>query len=211
MKINIRFSILLLTILVVSAGISMAQTMVTLDIGSYYGFGTVKLNSGEVINDTLSFSFAGKGKVYLGSKYEDNPLELPKKYLPTDVEYFTIEDTTFVPVKTPQSLTGEFMIRMTPEDYKIQLYKKYEQDPQTYKILFKYFAMFPGQTKAKDIMSDLTLMPFAKKVPKNIADCPDLAGKIEKKEDPYKMPLLSNEKTFFTMYLKIAEAYQDCK
>ena len=210
MKTNIRYFVLCMAALAFTAGYLSAQKMVALDIGSYEGYGTLKLNSGEEINDTLFFGFAGKGKVGVVKNDLDNPLHKSDKYSPNEVAYFTIGDTTFAPVKTGQALTGEFMIRLTPQDYKIQLYKKYEQNEQK-KVVAKYFVLFPEAKKAKDIVNDITLMPFAKKVSKQVQDCPDLAGKIGNKEEPYKMPMLSNEKTFIAMYMKIADAYQECK
>ncbi len=208
MKHNTQFFVLFVAILILISGNSLAQKTIALDIGTYDGYGMIQLKEGEVIKDTLYFSFAGKGLVKIAQKREH---EIPKKYSPREVEYFTIGDTTFVPVKTAQAITGEFMIRLTPENYKIQLYKKYEQDEATSKILYKYFALFPDQKNAKDIVGDITLMPFAKKVPKYIADCSDLAEKISKKEEPYKIPFVSNEQTCITVYMKVAEAYQECK
>jgi len=186
------------------------QKMVALKIGSYKGYGTLKLKSGELINDTLHYGFADPYRVFLSKKKANDPLELPKKFSPGDVEYFTIGDTTFVSVKTGQAITGTFMIRITPADYKIQVLKTYEQSEDKTRIITKYYALFPGQKNAKDIMNDLSLMPFAGKVSKLIADCPDLSAKVKNKEAPYKIPTLSNEKNFFEVIMKVADAYQTC-
>ena len=196
----------------ISTGLASAQKMVALDIGSYDGYGTVKQKSGEILNDTLYFSFAADGKLRLAKKNPNDPLEMPRKYTPSDVEYFTIADTTFVPVKTPSTLAGagEFMIQLTPEGYKIQLFKKYEQSEDKTRILHKFYAMFPNQKNARDIVNDLSLIPFSKKVPKLITDCPDLTEKIGKKEDLYKIPMISNEKTCYSVYRQVADNYQTC-
>ena len=68
---------------------------------------------------------------------------------------------------------------------------------------------FPNENYAEP----LTGMHFSpsKKLAKLVADCPDLAAKIENKEEGYTYPTISADDARLDIFMRIAEEYHKCK
>jgi hypothetical protein len=174
--------------------------------GEYKGKGKVVPNTGDVIEGTVEYYYQGyKLNVWVGDKI------WAKRLGPNDIKYFTIETDTFVPVKTPDSPTKEFMLKLTPEWYKIQLFQSYEYNDETKKLEETWYVLLPGEKNSHNVMTDMALKPLNKKVAEHIKDCTSLSDSVLNKIDPYKVSMISNAKTYADIYLKIANAYQQCK
>ena len=182
---------------------------------SYSGTGRIITNDGKELLGNLRFSFVSSRKVFY--KLSDGE---EQKILVNDLKEFFIDDLHFVKLpSTSLTLVGsdeDIAIVKIPETFKIKIYKTISQgtvgsgNPATYETIREIVVLFPNALKPKSI-TDLSFMPFNKKVSKIIADCPALSEKIMNKTEGYKLGMISSDQQRLEMFLKVALEYQDCK
>lgn len=177
----------------------------------YSGEGKIIMIDGKELSGEISYSFVTSRKILYTAPGAER-----EKISANDVKEFTISGTRFVRVVVPALSIGkdwEFAICLTPENYKISVFETINQgivgNGNGYNTERDYCIKFPGDEKAKSL-SDLSFMPFNKKVSKLVSDCPALAEKITNKVDGYKIGMITTPEQRFDVFMKVASEYQEC-
>lgn len=177
----------------------------------YKGDGDVLLKDGTTLNGVVLFAPQFPGRIKIQVTGEDKE----RKINYNEMTRFTIGDKIFHIIQTSGLGNPNTIAQLlTPEEYEIKVYK-YEQQSllgtnYLYNTTTDYYVSVPGEEKAYSL-TDMKLMPFNKKMAKYTASCKELSTKILKKNDGYKIPLISTMDQKIEIIKKIAKEYEECK
>lgn len=146
----------------------------------------------------------------------------PKKIRSGDVVSFTVNGSTFYPIRIKKDdlnignsrIFVEMLHDAEADKFKMYRYRQVAVKPKEfsqttpYELKTGYFVMLSDFKNAHEI-TDITFTPFAKKMSGYLKDCPTLADKIKSKEEGYKynaFDLLGNDEVF----LRIMKEYNEC-
>lgn len=183
------------------------------------GMGTIKLKDGTLIDGRIVFNITpSMGSQGVVQYFPENRMS-PDNYYPSKVEYFQIGEAVFYPLDVKfegNSYVIFAQMLNNSRDDKMVYYRLMIADvssqgnPSPYILKKGYFVKMKGDDRATQI-GGVTLVPFAKSMSKNVADCPDLAKKIKEKEDGYKVSFLDLDSKNDDVYFRILEEYLACK
>lgn len=183
------------------------------------GMGTIKLKDGTLIDGRLVFNITpSMGSQGVVQHFPENRMS-PDNYYPSKVEYFQIGEAVFYPLEVKfegnSYVIFAQMLNNNRDDkmvyYRLMIADASSQgNPSPYILKKGYFVKMKSDDRATQI-GGVTLVPFAKSMSKNVADCPDLAKKIKEKEDGYKVSFLDLDSKNDDVYFRILEEYLACK
>lgn len=176
----------------------------------YKDHGQVNLLDGKELKGIVRYSPMWPS--YLEIQEVDSPDFRKVKF--KEIKTFIIGDQKWLK-KDVKGVVGfnddYFLQQLSPDTQKIKLFKYEQQNPNTYEMEEEtYYVLLPNQENVISI-GDMKLLPFNKKFPKYIEDCPTLAKKIEKKENGYAIKMISSDISKLKVYMKVSEEYQNCK
>ncbi len=207
LKKNLSFYFAFLVMLTTYAQESMEPTI------SYVGQGKIILESGETKTGKVFFYPNSPTKVRIVEEgMEDND-----KLKVQDVVSFSIEDKQWAKVVNKGAVGASplyFMEKLTPSDRFLQVYKYEQQNSfgtdQGFLVVRQYYAGIESWEEVFSVGS-LKFNPFHKKGSRIFEGCPELANKIAKKEDNYKLPLVSTDIMKANVFMAISEEYHNCQ
>jgi hypothetical protein len=181
----------------------------------YSGQGKITLENGLELEGKLTHSRVTQRRVYI--KKSDNTSET---YKTKEVKSFSIGDIFFEKMITPGLgfKDPDFAIVLSNPASKIRVYEVCRQEDIgmgtegeiKWPTHWEYYVLFPVDQKLKGL-SDVSFMPFAKKVSKLVEDCPQVSSKIRAKEKGYAITLISTDDDKLNVFKNIANEYAMCK
>lgn len=179
------------------------------------GPGKIALETGEEVSGMVTHSKLQARRVSL--KKEDGSSET---YKITEVKWFMIDAAFFEKTLYPGPIKDQlFAGLLSNPTSPIKVYDISWQEPIAFgpdvdagvwPTLREKYVYFPVVDKLKPF-SDVTFIPFVKKVSKLVEDCPDVVSKINQKEKGYVITLLSTEEDKMNVFINIANLYGLCK
>lgn len=176
---------------------SYEQIISEFDKYDYEAKGTLFPYEGEPITGVLEYSFLGGDKVYLQVINEKGKLK-KEKFDSRDIKGFHLDTLGGMAFEVVKSYAigggrGSFYQNITPNGgEKIKLYRTFITEGLVTTATadgvdgrWEFAALFPGEEKVISL-EDIRVKPMEKKLPKKyLSDCPELAKKVENKEEGY--------------------------
>lgn len=177
------------------------------------GTGEIELVDGTIITGEINYNAFNNSRVRIktveAEDFTKYKVDEVKRFVVSGIEYINKETTGSIGIEG-----GEFLTLISNNECEIKIYQLHVQSHGPYLAKYvdeiSYYLELPGLDKLVG-MTDLKLMPFHKKMPTYISDCPELCEKITKKEKGYKIGLLTTPNQKIDIITRIAEEYHQSK